>query len=99
MLLKKQANIETNNLIKISCSKGYTVEVKRAYIVDLEDEACVEKNKSVITFPSINKALEVCNMDNCNFVIWNPHEKRATICKENVYEVINLNGQIIIIIC
>lgn len=61
--------------------------------------ACVEKNKSVITFPSINKALEVCNMDNCNFVIWNPHEKRATICKENVYEVINLNGQIILIIC
>ncbi|CDO67124.1 conserved Plasmodium protein, unknown function [Plasmodium reichenowi] len=161
-LPSKYANIKSdNNLIKISCSKGYTVEVKRAYIVDLEDEvndytnmasqicqkkeecnidikkfkrntnnnaidfstelnveyicissqrnlydgkhfhqgvthkylivrdqtlACVEKNKNVITFPSINKALEVCNMDNCNFVIWNPDEKRATICKENVYE-------------
>ncbi|KNG77647.1 hypothetical protein PFMG_03911 [Plasmodium falciparum IGH-CR14] len=83
---KEECNISQKNLYD---GKHFHQGVTHKYLIVRDQTlACVEKNKSVITFPSINKALEVCNMDNCNFVIWNPHEKRATICKENVYEVI-----------
>ncbi|CRG94857.1 conserved Plasmodium protein, unknown function [Plasmodium gallinaceum] len=154
----KYPNIQRDrDLIIMSCNKGYTVVIKRAYIIDLNDEeydytkiaqnicikkeqcsidvkkfkrntnnnsidssselrveyicmssqkplydgnifhqgvthkylivrnqssACAQNNENVIKLESISKAIEVCTLNNCNYVVWDNEEKKAFICKE-----------------
>ncbi|CRH01264.1 conserved Plasmodium protein, unknown function [Plasmodium relictum] len=52
-------------------------------IVRNQSSACAQNNENVIKLPSISKAIEICTLNNCNYVVWNNEEKKAFICKEH----------------